>query len=258
MYPILFTVYNISFHVFGIFLGLAFFFGFFFAKKIARHKKLNPEFFSKNFILFVLVFLFFGRLFYLLCNLDLYTDNLKASFSISDGGFSFLAAWSFSTLFLYLLCRIFRQNFWTWFDVFFIAFLSSMFFVEIGRFFSGSTFGNETSLPWGMIFESATLGFIVPLHPVQIYSAILLLVIFLVFYPQIKMGLREGTFSALGISILGFALFMNSFFRGDENTIFFFLNLSHILSLAFFIFGLGRLFSISNKRKKIIERREQK
>ena len=250
MHPILFTIWDISFHVFGIFLGLAFFFGVYFGKKIARRKKLDPELVLKNFFIFTLVFIFFGRFFYLVFNFEFYSGNFKSFLAISDGGFSFFAAWIFSVGFLYLLCSLFKQNFWGWIDVFFISFLSSMFFVEMGRFFSGSTFGTETDLPWGMVFESVALGFIVPLHPVQIYSAAVMLIIFVIFYPQIKMGLKDGSFSALGILALGFFSFINGFFRGDENPIFYFFNSLHIFSLAFMLFGLTRLIFITKKKKK--------
>ena len=52
--------------------------------------------------------------------------------------------------------------------------------VRIGNFINAEVLGRATSLPWGVIYEG--LGQSIARHPVQIYEALMALVIFLVLF----------------------------------------------------------------------------
>ena len=93
-----------------------------------------------------------------------------------------------------------------------------LFFHHIGTFLAGSEYGIQTVLPWGVTFTNPeAVGYsTLPIHPTQIYAALLVLGLFVfasvIFKNTTKAG-KAGVFLLLTLSITYFFL---DFLRGDS------------------------------------------
>jgi len=91
-------------------------------------------------------------------------------------------------------------------------------FHHIGTFLAGSHYGSPTNLPWGVIFTNPDSAVIttLPIHPIQIYSVILMLALFItataIFKKTTHVG-ETGSFLLLTSSLCYFCL---DFLRGDS------------------------------------------
>ena len=87
------------------------------------------------------------------------------------GGFITLIAF-------FAYCRFYKLKTGLILDIFFGAFPIGIFFGRIGCFAFGCCYGRPTDLPWAVSFPTARP--IVPRHPTQIYSSLIMIVIFLI------------------------------------------------------------------------------
>lgn len=115
---------------------------------------------------------------------------------------------------------------------------------------NGCCFGTPTTLPWGMRFPANTLaGFFsgpLPLHPTQIYEALLDGVLFLILVRRVTRGETE---SALSWYLLGYGAirFGVEFFRADSGPNVYGLPSAQWMALLLVAVGLG-LYVLSRTR----------
>ena len=104
------------------------------------------------------------------------------------------------------------------FDLLIPALLIGMFFGNIGAFLDGINYGSPTNLPWSVVFRSATVKYISPIHPTQLYGALYCLGTGLFLLSVLKKlhGRLVGFVTELSIFIFSFFKFFEEFFRGDE------------------------------------------
>ncbi len=129
---------------------------------------------------------------------------------------------------------------------------------RIGCFLNGDDFGTLTRLPWGTRFapgteayyDHLTRGWIssadalsLPVHPIQLYAALLWLGFFVVLatYRPAQNGLRFAAFMFLQ----GAGRFAEQLFRGDFQPVLGPLSLTQVISLCFIAAGVGiRLYQV--------------
>lgn len=90
---------------------------------------------------------------------------------------------------------------------------------RLGCFFAGCCYGEVTSLPWGVIYtdpqSTAPLG--ICMHPTQLYSSLLLLLIFMVMYFLLQyLFTIPGQLIALYLILVSFERFIVDFWRADR------------------------------------------
>lgn len=123
------------------------------------------------------------------------------------------------------------------------------FFIRIGNFFNQEILGNETTVPWAIIFGHPIDGSIpAPRHPAQLYEGLTYLAIFIGLYTLWRLkglNLKDGIYSGLlFIGIFG-SRFIIEFWKTplsnviDEST----LHMGQYLSIPFIILGFMLLFS---------------
>ena len=131
--------------------------------------------------------------------------------------------------------------------------------IRVGNFFNQEILGNETTVPWAIIFgHPADRSAVVPRHPAQLYEAGAYLLIFgLLYYlwkfkaEKFKPGMICGLFFVL---VFGFR-FMIEFLKTplsmviDESV----LHMGQILSIPFILLGLFLLLggALSEKHKHV-------
>lgn len=116
---------------------------------------------------------------------------------------------------------------------------------RFGCFFAGCCYGKATALPWAITYtESSTMAPIhIAVHPTQIYSSLILFVIFIFINCWAQKNLKlPGQITFLYLFLAGFERFIIDFFRDDQEffsaqilTVF---SLYQWIALAIGIFGL--------------------
>jgi len=130
---------------------------------------------------------------------------------------------------------------------------------RFGCFFAGCCHGLPTNLPWGILYTDtesfAPLHTI--MHPTQIYSSVLLFLIFIIlyFFDRHNKYQKAGTILTLYIMLTSSERFIVDFWRGDQEffaqpTYFDFLSIQQYLALLLFIIALIMLIFITIYKKQ--------
>lgn len=113
-----------------------------------------------------------------------YWEHPLRVFDFWRGGFVSFGAYIMATASVFLYIKLRRLDFWRYIDVVAIGVPIIQFFIRIACLLTGCCYGKPTDLPWGIRFTdpAATAYHFypdLPLHPVQIYSALHALVLFI-------------------------------------------------------------------------------
>ena len=221
-----FPTYNLTLAV-GILVGLGILFF------SARRNRVALRFLADNFLILFVITIVFARLVEVWLN-D-YPFTSIPFFWQENGGFSFYGGMIGFLLALWWLCRKYSESFLTWLDLLTLSATSVLIFHHVGAFFSGAAYGIPTVLPWGITFtnpEAAVLTTL-PIHPIQLYAAILTALFFAIgiyISNKTRVAGKVGIFLMLTLSISYFFL---GFLRGDSAPMFGILRANQYFSLAF-------------------------
>jgi phosphatidylglycerol:prolipoprotein diacylglycerol transferase len=183
-----------------------------------------------------------GRILFALENLSAFTQDLSSLISLNLDLFDPIGGTAIAIIVALIYGQRQKMSLWPTLDA--LTPLFAVFFLGLGlaHLASGSAFGKETSLPWGMELWGATR------HPSQIYEILASLLILGLLWFQ-KADTRPGfhflTFTAL---TSGVRLFLEAF-RGDSTLIFGGLRAAQmaawfVLALSLFLLDrTGRNFS---------------
>lgn len=180
-------------------------------KRSNRHGIHNDD--LNNMVFFPLVgFVIGGRILYALANLSAFRQNPASLFSTNLGLFDPFGGLAVALVVALIYGQKRRLPFWSTLDAltpFFAVFALGL---GLAHLASGSAFGKETSLPWGMELWGAVR------HPSQVYEILAaLLILGLLWFKKAESrpGLHFLTFAALTSSA---RLFLEAF-RGDSTLI---------------------------------------
>jgi len=262
MHPIIFQAGFFTLNTFWVFFIIALIVCLYLLINLVNQHNLKMQFLSSNFWILILITILGARFSGILENLDFYftdfsTDKILNLFYIWDKNLNFWGAIATFLVYFYFLCKKDGQDFFRWLDLLVPVIIVGISIGSIGAFFDGINYGNETSLPWGVNFESPFVKYAVPIHPTQIYSfiysAILAIVLFLL--PRIKKIKNlnmTGVVGLIGISTYGLLQFIEEFFRGDDAITIFDVRISQIASLIIAILSGIFLFLRYNRHTKNI------
>lgn len=178
MHPILFKLGPIIVYSYGFFLAVAYLAATFIFWREGKKRGFKEEKLIDLSVLALLAAIVGGRLFYIFQNWDFFGHNFSRVFAVWEGGFSYYGALAAVFLVGAYLVRVWRWDFFQVADFSALAALAAIFFGKIGSFLSGNDYGSLTTLPWGVssdFLEGSR-------HPVQIYEAIFVLVLFVILY----------------------------------------------------------------------------
>lgn len=264
MHPIIFQNNSITIYTFWIFFGFAMIAGTYAIIKLAKLNNLKIQFLSDNAISLILVSILGARIISIAQNYQNYfyeisSQSILSTLYIWDKG---LNAWGGIIAFLiyfYFLCKKNEQNFLKWMDVLTPSFLIIMGISSLGAFFDGINYGRETSLPWGVNFESPTIKYRVPIHPTQIYSFIYSIAISVSLIIQnqsikIKNPGKLGFTAILGVFLFSLFRFFEEFVRGDESWLIYGIRLPQILAgITILVSGIFLFKKYTQPNKKNID-----
>ncbi|RMG96194.1 MAG: prolipoprotein diacylglyceryl transferase [Deltaproteobacteria bacterium] len=171
-----------------------------------------------------------GRLLFVLTTPERYLRDPLAAFAIAPTGFVFFGSLAGMVVAVFVLCRIRRLPAGPMFDVVATWTPIAHAFGRLGCFAAGCCYGAPTDLPWGVSFPPDAIVFedpriphagpstTVPLHPVQLYEAALLLGIAAGLVVRRLRGVPPPwSQAALYGAAYGFGRFLLEFLRGDAD-----------------------------------------
>lgn len=111
---------------------------------------------------------------------------------------------------------------------------------RLGCFFAGCCYGKETSVLWAISYtDSRSLAPLHTfLHPTQLYSSLLLFILFIALYYFKNSFKKPGTILSLYLLGIGFERFIIDFFRADHKLVIWYFSPTQILAATIFIIGL--------------------
>lgn len=218
MYEILFQYGPITIATFNLFLVLAFIVGIIYMVRYIQLKKLRLSFFVNHFIAFVIVPIIAGRIFYIFEHWVLFKERPLQALMFWDLGFSAFGMFYGGIGVLWWLCRKEKQDSWSWLDAFTLSGLAGLFLVHLGHFFKGSHYGLPTDLPWGIAFDSIGIPYTNPIHPTQLYSALLAFILLNYYSRKTKRIHLPGVVSTLAILIYSIGALGIDFLHGNPST----------------------------------------
>lgn len=209
MFPVLLTVGNFPVSSFGLFLVLGIFFGAFSVWRIARSFDFDAE------KVLDLIFLTIGAGFlvsrgvFVLSHLDIFDTFTKIFFVNRYPGLSFWGGLWGGLIALSWLSKRSRITFLQAGDIAMIGFFIAAFFAEIGCLLGAC----GTGLPTTSIISVDQAGAIGKRIPIQIYEAVVYLVIFAWLWKKILRFHIQGTFLSRGLIFLGLIKLLSGFYK---------------------------------------------
>ena len=235
--PFLFRSHLILF-LLGLWLGSELFL------RLAVRQGLRVAPFLQKGVWFLLAFLVGGRLLAMILLYRVYIQDPLRILIIWDGGFNATGGCIGFGLVLFLATYKQHRVFLKWMDALVPAVTLVLAFDWLGRFFGALSYGNPTDKPWGIVLESMSVRYTVPIHPVQFYYSLwffgitLLLLILHRRRRQAMMGNGSGGITLIGIVLSCIGVIFFEFIRGDF-AISVFAKLSDFVFLALLFVSLG-------------------
>lgn len=211
MHPILFKIGNFPVHSFGVVMIVAFLAGLWIARIRAKKFGLDPNKVADMSFWTLIIGILGARVAFILQDLDHYLKNKGELFS-----------WQFAglTSFGGVIAGVGFMVFWAkragWpvrllLDVIGPAGLVMHAIGRLGCLLNGCCYGGVCHLPWGVHFPDAPAG--TPMHPAQIYDALMNLAAIPIILWVEKRGQSRGQVFALVLVFHGLARFIYEFWR---------------------------------------------
>lgn len=217
MLEILFQNSLVTVRTLNILLALGFLFtGTFIIRYVNRHK-MNLAFLTEYFVHVIIAALLGGRIVYVLTHLTEFKHSYLSVFYAWDLKFSFFGMLAGAAATLYLAARKRKEDFWAWFDALFLSTLAMLIFVHLGYFFSGKEYGLPTTLPWGIAFEANHIPFVSPIHPTQLYAALLTLLLLAYSVKKSKRIHLSGVVGSRALMVYSIGLLGIDFLHGSPS-----------------------------------------
>ncbi|HNW39235.1 MAG TPA: prolipoprotein diacylglyceryl transferase [Candidatus Omnitrophota bacterium] len=244
MLPEICRIGNFTVYSYGLMLVLAFFVCAYLSTRQAKKEGADAE---KIFNLFFYVFIFGiigSRIFYILLNVKFYLNNPLEIIMFQHGGMAWFGGLIFGSGTAFLFIKKHKLDLLKTLDLMapFIALGQSI--GRIGCLLNGCCFGRESE--FGLYFKT----FDQILIPTQLYSSLLLLLIFIILrYRQDHLHL-PGEILCGYLFLYSLKRFFIEFLRNDSPRIFYGLTFFQLLCLAVFLISLGIFIKLILVKKK--------
>jgi phosphatidylglycerol---prolipoprotein diacylglyceryl transferase len=215
MYPVLFEYGLLKIFTYGFFLALAFLGAIYVAAREARRLGLPVGKFYDLCFYAVVAALVGSRLLYVLLDLGQFLAQPLKIFAIWEGGLVFHGGviLAFAVAFYYI-----RRHHLPWrvtLDALALGMPVGQFFGRIGCFMAGCCYGTSSHLPWAVTFTNpqSLCPLREPLHPAQLYEALLALGVFGLLYRLRTRKSFDGQMLLAYFALAGLVRFVVEFFR---------------------------------------------
>lgn len=252
MFPVLLQIGPIVVYSLWLFTGIGFLLGVFIFSLLTQQKRLNINFIYDHSVAIFLCGIVGSRLIFILKNLNYYfadysINSFLSTLFIWDKGLSLFGG--ILGLVMALIYYSIKKHEQTkkWLDIMTISIIAGLSIGHIGAFLDGSSYGNVTSLPWGVVFDNPSIKYAVPIHPTQIYAFLycaILAATLIIYYKKQKPA--SGKTAFIGTVCYFSLVFIEGFLRGDDVFIYGGLREEQWLSIIILIIAGGYLFRMYN------------
>jgi phosphatidylglycerol---prolipoprotein diacylglyceryl transferase len=217
MYPILFRLGGFTVNAYGFFIAVGFIVGFVRAIRTARAKGIPFERVVDLFFYTLLFSILGSRILFVLTDVDFFLRHPSKILNLWEGGLVFYGGLLCAIAVAGIYLKRHRLPFWKWADLFSPPVALGLFFGRIGCFFAGCCYGEETSLPWAVVFThpDSLAPLNVPLHPTQLYDATSGLAIFIILVWMEKRKSFDGQVFGCFVLLYSIPRYFIEMVRGD-------------------------------------------
>ncbi len=200
---------RLLFILLGIWLATEFFL------RLAESANLSLQHFRDHGWWYACTFVLGGRIIAMLAAYKVYLHDPVRSVFLHDGNFSFLGGAIGIGVVLYFATRGQRTIFLQWLDALLPAATLGLVFSWLGSFFAGDAYGAPTDVFWGVLYDTPSVRYTIPLHPVQLYYAFFYFALTFLLLVIRKRSKRVGAETLFGIVTASLGAFVLEYFRGD-------------------------------------------
>ncbi|MBV1759324.1 MAG: prolipoprotein diacylglyceryl transferase [Dethiosulfatibacter sp.] len=242
MNPIAFEIFGISIMWYGILIALGVLIGALLALRQARRIGFKEEDLIDVIMIGIPVAIIGARLYYVLFNLDYYSNNPGDILNVRGGGLAIHGGIMAAVLAGAIFCKIRKVNFWQIADITAPSFIIAQGIGRWGNFINQEAYGVETTLPWGILIDGKTV------HPTFLYESIwsFMVFFFLVWFRN-RHHKFDGQIFALYMILYSTARFFIEGLRTDSLYLGNF-RVAQLVSLALVITGIVLLSYLRKKK----------
>lgn len=237
----------LTFHIYGLIIGISILCGWYIAKKRAHIYKINQKEFEDPILLVPLVLSILGaRIYHIADYWQVYSKDLLSIFKVSSGGLGIWGALIGTFIGFMIVSKVKKIKLLTILDMISPPMILSQAIGRIGNFVNQEGFGAPTGLPWGVFIEERfrpqefkNYSFF---HPTFFYEAILDMVVFALLVAISKKSKKRGQTFGSYLILYGLSRFIIEFFRIDTWTVGE-MKIAHLLSIIAVAYGIFLIYS---------------
>jgi phosphatidylglycerol:prolipoprotein diacylglycerol transferase len=263
MFPILVKIGPLTIHTYGFMMAVGVALGLWFIYAQAKKAGLDANRIMDAAFYTIIVSLVGAKLILFISNISYYLSYPKELFSLARSGGVFQGGLTFGVIYALWYFRRKKIPTWPTADLIAPALALGHGFGRVGCFSAGCCYGSECALPWAAVFKNQYAADLTgvhlntPLHPVQLYEAILNFLNFAVLFILLKKKTFDGQVFAVYIINYSVIRFFTEYFRGDHSEgIYFIRGGTPLASLSypqlFCVLGLigGAVLAVVLRRRK--------
>jgi phosphatidylglycerol:prolipoprotein diacylglycerol transferase len=246
MFASLFEIGPFTLYSLWLAVSIAFVLGTLLFLKKAKYERLNMEFLLDHLFSLMLAAILVSRIAFFFTNWGYWgpfqiNSFFKQIVYFWQPGYSFWGAvLGFSLLFAWHATRA-KEPILPWLNTALTPLFIGIMVGNLGQLMDGQGYGRETSMPWGIQFESTNVKYTVPVHPTQLYSFLLIAAILFTRkavqekWPALR---HETHWTLFALTVYSFGRFVIECFRGDDTLEWGFVRIGHVTAtIAFVLFG---------------------
>ena len=236
MFPILLKIGPLTIHTYGFLMAVGVALGLWFIYVQAKKAGMDANRIMDAAFYTIIVSLLGAKLLLFLSNISYYISFPRELFSLARSGGVFQGGLLFGTA--YALWYFHRKKIPTWktADLIAPALALGHGFGRIGCFSAGCCYGSECAAPWAVVFHNKYAADLTgvhldrPMHPVQLYEAVLNFINFAVLFVILKRKKFDGQVFSFYIINYSVIRFFTEYFRGDHGDNIYFIRGASALS----------------------------
>lgn len=252
MFPDLISIGSVSLHTYGLFVAAGFLAGLRVAVRLGKSAGVTPQQTLDMGFLMIVAAVVGSRLFYVLINIPHYVERPVDVFKIWQGGLVFSGGIVAAMGTVLWYTRRHGLPFWKIADMWAPGMALGQGIGRIGCFMAGCCYGKPTDAPWGVVFTHphSLAPLHVPLHPTQLYSFGLNLLLFFVLLILHRKKAYDGQVFLWLLVLHSTGRLWVERFRGDDRGVVFGsgMSVTQFLALVILIGAIVALYVLRRRR----------
>ena len=241
--------------IYGLFISVGFALASWYYYKQLKEKGFSQDFFLHHYWRWLLGGILLGRLLAVLLDPTIFERfGFMSFFAFWDGEMNLWGVGMGFLMTMYLDLKKESKSIGPWLDVGMLPFLLMVMIADWAAFLTGKIYGTETSLPWGIQYETFGVEILNPVHPVTLYAFVAHLILY--WWVKEHQKLWKNTPGVLSLKTLLYFCVINfglEFLYGSSYTLWGGLSLGQYISLgagfvmAYWLYGDKKLSSALKK-----------